>query len=338
MTYNRGMVRGKWLLFGGVVILAAAGAGSFLLWRQQNVKPPAPPAQATPQTPAITTEVSAAGKIQAQKVVNVSAPIDGTIESFTADVGQDVVEGQLLAHLRNTRLDASFEAATSELNLAQTRVQNTEAAIIAARLEASRARADASRAHSEFDRAGKLYERQKMLYAEGATPRLVYEKAQRDYNVLKDESESKEAIARQMEDRLVELGRALDTFKRMLDDKSEALEQAKSDIAAEDVRAPVDGVIIARRGQPGEEVTRQMEDLFRIATALSSMEVVLEPAPQALPRIRPGQIAAIHVAEMPEPISGTVREISGSRVIVEFISPTPLIKPGLSAQVTIKLT
>jgi hypothetical protein len=33
-----------------------------------------------------------------------------------------------------------------------------------------------------------------------------------------------------------------------------------------------------------------------------------------------------------------VRQVKGSQVVVEFISPTPLIKPGLTAQVTIKLT
>jgi hypothetical protein len=65
----------------------------------------------------------------------------------------------------------------------------------------------------------------------------------------------------------------------------------------------------------------------------------VEPPPPQLQRIHAGQRAAIHIAEVPDqPISGAVREVKGSQVVVEFISPTPLIKPGLTAQVTIKLT
>jgi multidrug efflux pump subunit AcrA (membrane-fusion protein) len=47
--------------------------------------------------------------------------------------------------------------------------------------------------------------------------------------------------------------------------------------------------------------------------------------------------AAIHVAESAEAIAGSVREIRDGRVIVDFTSPTPAIKPGMSAQVQIKL-
>jgi multidrug resistance efflux pump len=338
----RSDIRGKWLLFGGVVILAAIAAGSLAVWRQQNRKPAAPKVElAKPAAPADFTgsEVSLTGKIQAQKVVDVPVPIEGTIESFEVEVGEDVFEGQVIARIQNRQSEARLEAATAELDKAQTRVTNTDGAIIAARLEASRAAADAQRTRAEFDLADRTYQRQKLLYAEGATPRLTFEKAEREYKALKDEHETKDALARQAEERVSALNRDLDLFRRMLEEKNEMLELAKTDVAAGEVRAPADGIIVARRGELGEDVTRQIEDLFRIATALSAMEVVVEPTPPALARIRPGQAAAIHIAEMPnEVINGTVREVAGSQVIVEFISPTPLIKPGLSAQVTIKLT
>ena len=335
-------MRGKWLLFAGVTILAAVGAGAIAVWRQQNVKPAPKVVVAAPKAiPDEWTqaEVSLPGRIQAQKVVAVPAPIDGLVESFAAEVDQDVFEGQLLARIRNPKLDTSMEEATAELDKAQSRVQNTEAAITTARLEASRSAADSTRTQKEFERAEKAWQRQQMLFKEGATPRLTYEKAEHDYTTLKDERESKMALARQMDERVQNLNRDLDVFKRMLDDRSQSIERAKADLAAADVHSPVDGIVVARHGQVGDEVNPKVGDLFQIATALTSMEVTVNPTMAQLKRIRPGQPAAIHVAEMPnDVISGTVREVAGAVVVVEFTSPTPLIKPGLTAQVTIKLT
>lgn len=334
-------IRGKWLLFAGVTILAAVAAGAIAVWRQHAVNPPPKPVEA-PKAVAQTfsgNEVSLNGRVQAHTVVNVPVPVDGLIESLAVEIGADVFEGQLLARIRNVKLDTALEVATAEVDKTQMRVQNTEAGITAARLEASRAGADAARTRAEFDRAEKAWQRQQMLFREGATPRLTYEKAEREYNTLKEERESKDAVARQTDERVESLNRDLDAFRRTLDDRAKSLEQAKADVASADVHAPADGVVVGRRGAPGDEVNPEMQDLYRIATNLAALEVVVEPTPPQLQRIRPGQVVAIHVAEMPnEAINGTVREINGTQVIIDFTSPTALIRPGVSAQVTIKLT
>ena len=333
-------IRGKWLLFAGVTILAAVAAGSIAVWRQQMKPKPAAVQAPKPAADEWTApEVSLTGRIQAQKVIPVPVPIEGTIEAFHVEVDQDVFEGQLLARIHNTKLAANLEQTTAEMEQAQTRVQNTEASITAARLEASRAAADASRSSSEYDRAEKTWQRQQMLYREGATARLAYEKAERDYTALKEERENKSTLARQMDERVQGLNRDLDVYRRMLDQRSQSLEHAKADVAAAEVHSPVDGVVVARRGEPGEDVTPDITDLFQVATELSSLEIILNPTPAQLKRIRPGQPVSIHVAEMPgESLQGTVKAVSGGQAIVEFASPSTLIKPGLSAQVTIKLT
>jgi hypothetical protein len=81
-----------------------------------------------------------------------------------------------------------------------------------------------------------------------------------------------------------------------------------------------------------------MGDLFRIAVNTSQLEITVQPEPALLPRIKPGQAAAIHIAEVPgEPVPAAVREVDQGRVTVDFTSPTPAIRPGMSAQVVIKL-
>jgi multidrug resistance efflux pump len=332
-------MRGKWVWIAAVAVLAAIAAGA-LSWARKSGPRRRVSAQAsTPAGPPALTEVSLRGRIQAQQVISVPAPVDGAIEAFSADVGQEVFEGQILAQIRNTKADSVLEVANEEAGKARERVTSTQGEITSARLELSRANADAARAKSELERAEKTYLRQQMLLREGATPRLMFEKAEREYNAAKSEADIKEAVARAAQDRLDELNRNLDLFQRMLNDKSAALEQAKADIAAGEVRSPVDGLVVARRGQPGEIVNRSIPDLFQIAVATSALEVVADALPAALSRIRPGQAAAIILPEAPNgEIAGSVREVRDGQVVISFISPTPAIRPGLSAQVRIKLT
>lgn len=329
-------MRGKWILFAGVTILLAVAAGALSVYRTSRKAPPPPPAN--PVQPAVVaSQLSMTGLVQAQEVIQIPAPIDGTIESFGASVGEDVFEGQLLARLTNSKLDTTVERATLELEKMQQRVTSLEAAIVSSRLEASRARADASRVRSEFERLEKIYKRQELLIREGATPRLVFEKAQREYHEAKQDLELKDKLAQQADERVDALNRELDAAKKHLDEETKSLDEAKQDAAAGEVQSPADGIVIARRGAPGEEANRSWEDLFQIAVATSALDVVIQPEPPVLARIKVGQPAMINVAEVPgEPIQGTVREIKDGRVVVDFTSPTPAIRPGVTAQVTIK--
>lgn len=332
-------MRGKWILFAGVTILIAVAAGALSLYRR-SLAPNPPLAQTQPQTPAPpgANEVSITGLVQPQRVTTVPVPIEGVIEQYAVEVGEDVVEGQFLAHIKNAKLDTAVESATIELERARERVVRIEAAITAARLEASRARADASRVKSEYERLEKVFQRQQLLYREGATPRLHYEKAEKEFKEAKEDLELKDALARQAEERLENMSRELDTAKNRLTDQEEALNDAKDDVNAGDVRSPADGIVLSRRGAPGDEVNRTMADLFRIAVNTSQLEITVQPEPALLPRIKPGQAAAIHIAEVPgEPVPAVVREIVEGRVTVDFTSPTPAIRPGMSAQVVIKL-
>lgn len=269
--------------------------------------------------------------------MSVAAPVDGMVESFGADVGQDVFEGQLIAHIHNSKNDSQLEAATAETERMQNRIHELEAALVAGRLEASRAGAEATLSKSDFDRITKVYQRQQMLIREGATPRLTFEKAEREFNSAKDDFETKQQLASQAGDRLESLNRELDAARRMLDERDQFLERAKAEAAAGAVRSPVDGMVLSRRGAPGDEVNRSMQDLFRIAVTLSALEIAVQPEPAAVPRIKVGQPVVIQAAEAPDSIAGTVREIKDGRVIVDFISPTPAIRPGVTAQVHIKL-
>ena len=329
-------MRKGWLpAAGAAALLALAAAGISLYRSAPKVQPqPVKVPQAAPPEP---TEISLPGKVQPTKVVAVRPPVEGIIEKFLAGVGDDVFEGEVLAHIRSGKLDAAAETAKADLERARTHVSDLESKLIAARLEASRARADATRAKGDLDRAEKAYLRQQMLNREGATPRLIYEKAEQEYTALKGEAANLDDLARNAEDRINSITKELQAAQALFEQKNNDLEDAVAELAAGDVPCPADGIVISRRGQVGEAINRVMPDLFEIAVNLSTLQVAVSPDARILPRIHSGQQAVIEIVEAPGGIPGTVREVKEGQVLVDFSSPSPLVRPGLTAQVKIKL-
>ena len=328
-------VRGKWLLTSGIVLFVAV-LSALLVVRGRLPMPPQPAAKTAAPQPA-APEISLQGQIQAKTAVKIPALTDGIVERFLAEVGEDVFEGELLATIKNTKLTQMEKTADSDRVKAQDRVVALEGAIIAARLEASRARADATRAKAEVDLAEKTFTRQQMLVKEGATPRLVFEKAEAEYKKWKADTESFEAIANAAEARVVSLGKEQEAARAIAQSKAQEADEAKADVGAGEVHSTVNGVVLARHGDVGEPVSTSVEDLFVIGIDLGNLTVVLAPSPQALTKIRAGQTAEIQIAEAPGALPGVVREVKGAQVFVDFANPLPAIRPGLSAQVKIKV-
>lgn len=329
-------MRGKWLLFSGTVILLAIAAGALSVLRKPAPVPKKEEA-AAPQL-AMGDEVSFTGKIEAARVVPVPAPVEGFLESWDVETGQDVLEGQALGRVKNTALDAAQERAQMELERAQTRVSNIEASILASRLEAARADGDAQRARSDADQLEKAYQRQQRLFAEGATPRVKFEQAEKDYQAAKQESLSATTIAGQTAERVAKLEKDLELAKKALDDGAAVLEDAKADLEASILTAPVDGTVLSLKVEAGGEVDRGMQDLVQLAVDPAILNVIIEPDPPALKMMQPGQPALVTVAEvMNESLQGEVKQIRENQVTVEFTSPNPAIKHGMVAGVRIKL-
>jgi len=315
-------------------VLVIAGA-AFLNWKPRAPSPkpaPTPPAAIAPPA-----EISITGKIEATKVVNVPVPVDGVIEQLVADVDDDVVVGDVLARIKNPKIAAAQQKTENVAGRARNRVAELETALIGAELEASRSEADATRAKLEFERAEKAYEREKMLMSEGITPRLVYEKAQQEYNSLKAQTHDFSEAAKKAADRLTSLKAELESTRKAAEQRANDSDNAQSTIIAGEVRSPVEGVVIARHGSQGDSVTRKVKDFFRIAVNLTALQVVVTPQPPELQRVHAGQTAAIVIADTAGLTPGKVREIKAGQVYIDFTSPSLSIRPGMSAQVKIKV-
>jgi macrolide-specific efflux system membrane fusion protein len=324
----------KWLVFSVLALGLAAVAGVVAL-RAVRARPKPVAVAPAPRSAALPAGlVVLSGRIRAQETVNVPAGVVGTVDMFYAEVGHEVAEGQLLARISSLGLETAREVATTALDTAQARVAKIEATLLAARMEASRAEADAARTRSELERADRTLQRQRMLHGEGATPRLVYEKAGRDREAAETGHAVSALSAKQAAQQVSALAEQADAARRMLADRASQLEDAQAALSAGEVIAPVDGLVIARAGEVGKFTGGPDEVLFQIAVHPSQLRVAIEPEPPVLARLRPGLEALVVVPEMAtDGIPGVVKAIEGTLVLVDFTSPRPEIHPGMQAEV-----
>lgn len=271
-------------------------------------------------------------------MVGVKAPADGKIEEYLVDNNEEVYEGQLLARIHNLSLESERQRAAEDAESAQNQLNALESQLIAARLEVSRARAEAARIKEDHSRLERAYQRQSMLHQQGATPRLTFEKTQKEFETAKIEMESTSARLKISEDRITELEQMIAAGRKSAEEKSARLENAEAHLQATQIHAPVDGIVISRLGEAGAEVSRGGEDVFQIATDLGNLQVVIEPEAAVLKKLQEGMRAEVYLSELGnEPLNGEIGQVTEDKAVVFFGNPNPLVRPGVTAQVRIRL-
>jgi multidrug resistance efflux pump len=328
-------MRGK----GTLLAVAAVIAGVFvtaLSLKFRRKAPPAPPPSAA--VVVAESEVTLHGAIRPQHVAGVAAPIRGNIDAFFVEVGEEVYQGQLLARIGSSGLDSAKETATEEMERAQNQLNKMEAAANATRMESSRAEADAQRSRLQMERAQRTYERQTTLHREGATPKLVYEKAQQEYEAALQEFEIMDKAMRAARENVQAAATRVAEAKRLLAETQLQLQDAEGAYASGELRSPVDGTVVGRAGEPGRPAEEAGDQLFQIATDLYALEVPLEAKPEVVKRLHPGQQATVMVLDLQGGgFPGAVKEIKEAQVIVEFTSTLPAVRPGMRADVRLRL-
>lgn len=329
-------MRGKWILIAGAVLIAAGGAGS-IVWLKRQAPAPKAAVKAEAALPK-GAEVTLTGKIQAVEVTQLEVPLDGVLEEVAVKAGDEVFEGQILARISNATLKENEREALVEVERAQARISSLEAELTGARLEDSRLSAELSRARAESSRTERTYQRQELLRREGATPRLTFERAEKEKAAARDELDRVQTLASVAQDRIQRLMKEIESSKKTEAEKEAAHEAAKAELSAADVVAPADGLVVTiKRGQ-GEEVQKTMGTLMELATDVTRLELVVEAPPQYTRRLAAGQPALIVMAELPgNGLQATIKAVEAERVVVEFSSPSPLVKPGMTAAVRFKL-
>jgi multidrug efflux pump subunit AcrA (membrane-fusion protein) len=335
--YHRS-VRIKWILIGAALLVLLVGGGA-LLFRAYSpgARNPGSGNAAVPAAVFNGSEVILTGRIEALEVVAVPVPFAGTIDALPGEVGQDVYEGQLLAQIRSTGLESSKQTAKAALDRLRTRVDTLHSDLLAARTEAARAQEMALQAQTKMENALKEAQKQQNLLSKGAAGKLAAEKAQTQYEAARSYYDDLNKLALGAQQKVTDLATDLDGRQKTLEERIKADEDVSAQVASGDVMSPADGYIVARQGQVGGEVTKDSPDLFRIGINLGTLKLVAQAPTEILAKVKAGQPVVIQIAEIPQGLEATVTEVREGEVWIEFPRPSPLVKPGLTAVVRIKV-
>lgn len=306
-----------WAAIAGVAALALAAAA-----RQNALKSGGGPRL-----------VTLSGRIQPSRVVTIASPLAGVLRAVYVQKGDSVRSGQLVARVSGARLvSRQAEAQKREIDQSEI-VRELESAVNDQRLEVSRAESEAARAASELARLERQFLQQKALYQAGAAPMSGFERSERDYEKARSDKDGLEALARQALHHYQALAQNLDEARA---ERERTAEEASAPTEAE-IRAPIDGTVLTIGAVVGGSVSLESAPIMQIAGDLTSLEVAISSDEPALQWLRTGQAAAVQIPAAGKiTAQGYVKTMEpGGQFLVAFRSPSPEVKPGLPATVTI---
>ena len=235
--------------------------------------------------------VSASGKIQPKRLVNISADTMGRVTDLAVEEGDRVKKDQFLLQIdpRNlrsavTRTEASLAAATSQME--QLRV-----ALESARVAQKQAEDN--------------YRRQQDLWKGGLTTRESLERAENDLKMRQSDLKSQEQNVKTQE-------------LRMEQEKA-TLDNARVDLSKVRIESPIDGIVTRRNIEEGETVViGTMNNAGTVLLTVADMSIVeaqVNVDETDLPSIALGQKTKVTVDAMPgKTFWGKVTEIGNSPI------------------------
>lgn len=299
------MKRKVWI---GVAVLVVAVAGTGLVLSQRGPKP-AQVAFAKVGREDLQAKVSANGRVQAQKKVDISATIPGQVTQLAVREGDLVRKGQFL--LQIDAASSRAQARSSEFSM-QALLEDLDAARHALTL----ASADAARAEENF-RAGILPEAERQrARTEESTRRAALLAAERRVDQARASLEG-------VRDTLSKT-----TIRSPMDGTVTARRIEEGEVA-----------VIGVQNQPGT--------VLLTISDMSIVEAEMEIDETSIPSVALGQKARVHIDAYPNrTFDGTVTEVGNSpitaaagateaikfKVKVRIDNPPEGIKPGLSVQ------
>ena len=271
--------------------------------------------------------VSASGKIQPKRLVNISADTSGRVVDLGVNEGDRVKQGQFLMQID----PRSF----------RTRVESGQAALQGAEAALDQARQSVETARAQLTLAEQNLKRQRELWAAQLTTREAMDRAENDVRVAQSTLAEREKQVRTQELRLGQ-------------DRA-ALDNARYDLSKVRIESPIDGIVTRRNIQAGETaVVGTMNNAGTVLLTIADMSIIqaeVEVDETNIPAIAVGQPAVVTIDAMPERrLKGHVTEIGNSpiqaagqqtggaagqqatnfKVVVVIDEPIPDVRPGFT--------
>jgi HlyD family secretion protein len=348
----------KWL-FSALVVAGAAGAGwYFLFGASKKVEY----TTAKLERGDIESVVSATGSCNAVVSVQVGSQVSGNILTLGADFNTRVTKGQIVAEIDpapfQARVDqarANVESARGQVLNAQSQLKKTDADIANAAANVSNQKANVLRAQSTVSDAKSRLARRKELFDQKVASREDLDTAQATYDQAIASLEAAQAQVTAANANLDAVKAQQDvvrtqmiTAQSQVKQQEATLQQATLDLEHTQIRAPVDGTVIARNMDVGQTVAASFSapTIFQIAQDLTKMQVDTNIDESDISRIQVGQDATFTVDAYPgQRFAGQVTQIRRAPINVQNVityvvviavdNPDQRLFPGMTANVRI---
>src|SRR6476619_142657 len=264
--------------------------------------------------------VSASGKIQPKRLVNISADTPGRVVNLAVNEGDRVKVGQFLLQIDPKSLQRRVEGGTASLQAAQAAIAQMRQAVETAKAQLLQAQQNLAR--------------QQDLWKQQLTTREALEKAMNDVKVAESNVAEREKNVTPQESRI--------------NVEKATLESARYDLSKVRMESPIDGIVTRRNVQEGETaVIGTMNNAGTVLLELADMGVIqaeVEVDETNVPHVQIGQVAKVTIDAIPDrTFKGHVTEIGNSpiqaaggagtqatnfKVVVILDEPVPDVRPG----------
>ena len=253
-------------IFIGIGILVIAGAAAFFSVRFRRTDAVTVNAEEV-RNRDLEALVSASGKIQPKRFVNISADTTGRVTDLAVEEGDQVKKGQFLLQIDPRTL--------------QTRVQSGEAALAGARAALDQTRTEIEAARQNLQLAQDTLKRQRELWTQGLTTKEALERAESDAKVRAADLRQREQM--------------LQTQQLRLGQERAQVESARYDLSKVRILSPFDGIVTRRNIEEGETVViGTMNNPGTVLLTIADMSVIeaeVEVDETDIPMVKIGQTA-----------------------------------------------
>ena len=267
--------------------------------------------------------VSASGKIEPKKTVNISAQTMGRVTRLAVEEGDRVKAGQFLLQIDPVTAEAAVRRDIAAVAGAATSLEQSKVS-----LQSTRANLDIARQNMK---------RQQELWTAGLTTRESFERAQAELEVRESELKAREQEIKTRETQLQQQQAGLASSRH-------TLTQVRFD-------APFDGIVTRRNVEEGENVVvGTMNNAGTVLLTVADMSVIeaeVEVDETDVPFVQIGQVAKIEIDAIPDRVftghvteignspiqtagTGTTRTATNFKVTVTIDGQIPEVRPGFT--------
>jgi len=314
------ITRKKVLITLAVVLVGAAVVFANFRFRKEQGKEVAVEALKTRD---LTSVVSASGKIQPKRSVNISADVMGRVTDLAVNEGETVKRGQFLLQIDPRNLESQLQQGQASLAAAESLLEQQRSAVITARENLSLAQEN--------------LKRQRDLWRQELTTRESLDRAETDVKVRESEVRQAEQQLRTQDQRIRQ--------------ERAGLANARYNLSKVRIESPIDGLVTRRAIELGEMVViGTMNNPGTVMLTIADMSVIeaeIEVDETDIPSIRMGQTTKITIDAMPDKsFTGKVTEIGNSpiqttsaqagqqatnfKVVVTLDGQIPEVRPGFT--------